>query len=256
MVYKIHEVARLSGVSVRTLHHYDSIGLLTPALREENGYRLYSREDLDTLQQILFFKELDFELSAIKELLKHPDYDRLRTLRLHRNLLREKMKRLGRILGTVEEMLCEGKEGYTVEDKQKFEVFDMSQIEEHKKKYEQETKEKYGQTDAYKESQRKTSKYTKEDWQRITERGNEIYAAIASLMDRDPGDPEVQGWADAWRQHITDNFYNCSPEMMVGLADLYIQDERFTKNIDKTKPGLAVYLNKAMHIYCDNLKKK
>lgn len=134
-----------------------------------------------------------------------------------------------------------------------FEAFDMSEIEKHKEKYAEETRQKYGHTDAYKESTKKTAHYTKEDWAVVMQRGNAIFARIALVMDNGSEDPQVQEAVAQWRQHITDSFYNCTPEIFRGLADLYVEDERFTANIDNTKPGLAKFLRQAMHIYCDRL---
>lgn len=251
-MYKVKEVADLAGVSVRTLHHYDRMELLKPSEVLDNGYRLYSDADLAKLQQILFFKELDFPLQRIKEILDSPDFDQRAALRTHHELLQKKRQRLDRIMESVEQTLhaMEGEVEMTAKDR--FEPFDMSEIEAHQKKYEQETKEKYGGTSAYEESTRRAASYTKDDWQRIKENGDAIYMRIAELMDRGPEDAEVQAEIGKWRQHITDNFYDCSLEILRGLGDMYVADERFTKNIDKYRTGLAAFLQQAMHVYCDH----
>jgi DNA-binding transcriptional MerR regulator len=254
MAYKIKEAADMVGVGVRTLHHYDSIGLLKVESVTTAGYRLYSDGDLERLQQILFFKELDFNLQEIKEILDSPSFNRKHALASHRELLEEKKKRLDKIIESVDRTIDSIEGGNEMDKKDMFKAFDMSEIEKHKEKYEEETRQKYGNTDAYKESQKKTSKYTKADWEGITTKGGEIYEKIAEKMDRNPSDPEVQKLTAEWRQHITDSFYNCTPEIFRGLADLYVEDERFTANIDKVKPGLAKFLREAMIIYCDNLK--
>lgn len=250
-MYKVKEVADLAGVSVRTLHHYDRLELLKPSAVLDNGYRLYSDADLARLQQILFFKELDFSLQRIKEILDSPDFDQRAALRTHQVLLQKKRQRLDRIMSSVEQTLhaMEGEVKMTAKDR--FEPFDMSEIEAHQKKYEQETKEKYGDTSAYEESTRRTASYTKEDWQRMKENGDAIYMRIAELMDRGPEDAEVQAEIDHWRQHITDHYYECSLEIFRGLGDMYVADERFTNNIDKYKSGLAAFLQQAIHVYCD-----
>lgn len=136
-----------------------------------------------------------------------------------------------------------------------FDGFDMTEIEKHKEKYAEETKEKYGDTDAYKESMRRTSKYTKEDWAKIAVKDEEINSKIIANMDKGPSDPIVQEGIAEKRQLITDNYYNCTVEIFRGLGDLYVTDERFTKNIDKNKPGYAKFLREAIHYYCDNLNK-
>lgn len=142
-----------------------------------------------------------------------------------------------------------------MDKKEMLSAFDMTDIEKHQKKYVEETRQKYAHTDAYKQSQNKTSKYTKEDWAAIMGKSDEIYKKIVSLMDKGPADPQVQEAVGEWRQYITDSFYNCTLEIFRGLGDLYVSDERFTANIDKYKPGLAAFLKEAMYIYCDNLEK-
>lgn len=256
MAYKVKEIADMVGVSVRTLHHYDQIGLLKSASVSPTGYRLYTDKDLERLQQILFFKELDFNLQEIKKILDTPSFDRKIALRTHRELLIEKKKRLERIIESVDKTIYSVEEGIEMSKKEMFEAFDMTEIKKHQEKYAEETRKKYGSTDAYKESQKKTSTYTKEDWARIMGRQDEIYKKLAALTDRDPADPEVQELVKEKRQHITDNFYNCTPEILRGLAEMYTLDERFTTNIDKYKPGLAEFLKEAIIIYCNNLQLK
>ncbi|MDP4143345.1 MAG: MerR family transcriptional regulator [Bacillota bacterium] len=254
MSYKVKEVADIVGISVRTLHHYDQIGLLKPESISPAGYRLYTDKDLERLQQILFFKELDFNLQEIKEVLDSPGFDRKHALKAHRELLIEKKKRLEKIIKSVDSTIDSIEGGIEMGKKEMFDGFDMSEIEKHKEKYAEETRQKYGNTYAYKESQKKTSQYKKEDWARIMSRSEEIYKKVIANMDKGPADKEVQEAVAELRQHITDSFYNCTPEIFRGLGDLYVNDERFTANIDKYKPGLAKFLREAMHIYCDNLK--
>jgi DNA-binding transcriptional MerR regulator len=256
MSYKVKEVATLAGVSVRTLHHYDEIGLLKPASITAAGYRFYTDSDLERLQQILFFKELDFNLQEIKGILDSPSFDREHALKLHKELLVKKKKRLEEIIKSVDKTMASIKGGIDMNKKDMFESFDMSEIERQQQKYAEETKEQYSSSDAYKESQRRTSKYNKEDWARIMQRGSKNYIRLASLMDsKSPSDLEVQEVIADCRQYITDSFYNCTPEIFRGLADLYVMDERFTANIDKTKPGLAKFLSEGIIIYCENLQK-
>lgn len=254
MYYRIKEVADMVGVSIRTLHHYDQINLIKPKSVTPAGYRLYTEEELERLQQVLFFKELDFTLQEIKEILDSPDFDRKHALKAQRELLLKKKKRLEKIIKSVEKTIDSIEGGIEMNNNEMFDGLDMTEIEKHKEKYAEETKQKYGNSDAYKESMKKTSKYTKEDWARIMKRGEEINKRIAALMDKGPADAEVQQAVAQWRQYITDSFYTCTPEIFKGLADLYVDDERFTKNIDKYRPGLAQFLREAMHIYCDNLK--
>lgn len=253
MEYKINEMAKLAGVSVRTLHHYDKIGLLKPKAVSESGYRFYSEIEIEKLQQILFFKELEFSLNDIKEIINSPDYDRKSVLKTHKKLLQEKRNRLNEVINTLEKTLnsMEGKN--IMAKKEMFKGFDMTDVEKHKNEYAKEAKEKYGDSDAYKESEKKTSKYDKADWERITLEGNTIFKSIASNMDKDPNTEEVQKLVAKWRNHISKNFYNCTPEIFRGLTLTYEYDERFKNNIDQFGEGLTEYLCKAMNIYCDRL---
>lgn len=254
MFYKVKEVSKIVGISVRALHHYDEIGLLKPENLTEAGYRLYSDKDLERLQQILFFKELDFSLQEVKEILDNPNFDRKRALKSHKELLVEKKKRIEKIIKSVEKTIDSIEGEIEMDKKEMFDGFDMSEIERIKEKYAEEAKAKYGNTEAYKESEEKTSKYTKEDWNNIQKSTEEIYKKIIDNMDKGVADPKVQAAVGELRQQITDNFYNCTPEIFRGLGDLYVADERFTKNIDKYKEGLAAFLKEAMHYYCDNIK--
>jgi DNA-binding transcriptional MerR regulator len=255
-VYKVKEVAEIAGVSVRTLHHYDHIGLLNPIRSRDNGYRVYGEEEMARLQQILFFRELDFPLDKIQRILDDPDFDQEQALHHHRKVLMEKRNRLERIIESVEKTILSLKEGRKVSDKDRFEPFDRSEIEAHQKKYEKEVQERWGDTDAYKESKRKTASYSHEDWKRIQKEGNEIDRRIIERMSQGSEDAEVQRLIGEKRQHITDNFYHCTPEIFRGLADMYVNDPRFTKNIDKLKVGYAAFLQKAMHVHCDRLEQQ
>lgn len=251
MPYMVKEVADLAGVSVRTLHYYDQIALLKPDTTNQTGYRIYSDDDLDRLQQILFFKELDFSLAEIKDIIDSPDYDKRQTLKEHKKLLIKKKERLEKIINSVENTINSLEGGSEVDKNKMFDGFDMSDIEKHKEKYAEEAKEKYGHTAMYRESTKKSSEYTDEDWARITKEQNQIYQRLAGLMDRDPDTPEVQKAIEKWRKLITENLYECNLDIFRRLGDLYINDRRFTKNIDKFKPGLAQFMQEAIHVYCE-----
>lgn len=254
MYYMVKEVSDMVGISVRMLHYYDSIGLLKPESISPAGYRLYDQNSLEKLQQILFFKELDFSLCEIKDILSSPGFDRKHTLKSHRELLITKRNRLDKIINTLENTIKTIEGGLEMDNKKMFEGFDISEIEEHKKKYEAEVKERWGNTDAFKESQKRSSKYNKNDWAKIAEGGNEIFKKLASLMSKDPGDLEVQEAIGAWRSHISKYFYECTPEILKGLGDMYVNDPRFTENIDKYGKGLSAFLRDAINLYCDSLK--
>lgn len=251
MSYKIKEVADMVGISIRTLHHYDNISLVRPEAITESGYRLYSDKDLERLQQVLFFKELDFNLHEIKEILNNPNFDRKHALLAQKDLLYKKMYRLKAIVSTLDKTLASIEGGIEMSKNDMFKAFDIADIEKSQKEYAEEARNKYGNSEAYKESEKKASRYTKDDWARIITRGNEIYAKIASLMEQGATDPAVQEAIGEWRQHITDNFYNCTLDIFKGLGDLYVDDERFTKSINRVHPGLAQFLKEAIHYYCD-----
>ncbi|MDO5291554.1 MAG: MerR family transcriptional regulator [bacterium] len=242
---KINEVAKLTGVTVRTLHYYDQIGLLKPETITEAGYRLYGKESLATLQQILFFRELEFPLQEIKEIMTNPSFDQKEALRKQKQLLLEKRKRLDSLIDLVEESL----EG---ECTMSFKEFDTSEIENHKKQYAKEVKERWGTTDAYKESEKKTKEYSKEDWDVIQKESADIMKAFAAHKE-DPSDSkEVQELVARWQQFITKRYYTCTKEILQGLGLMYTADERFKKNIDQYGDGTAECMARAIAVYCEN----
>ena len=252
-MYMINEISKLTGVSIRMLHHYDKIGLLVPSKRNNSNYRLYSEEDVARLYQILLFKELEFSLKDIKSILDDEGFDKEEALRVQKKLILEKKNRLERIIESIDDTI-ENIGGKTM-SKKDFKAFSYDEIKAHQEKYKEETKQKYGKSDAYKESEEKTSKYSKNDWENIMGDAGAIYEELAKLMDRNPADDEVQVLVQKWRDYITNNFYNCTIEIFRGLALMYVADERFTNNIDKYGQGLAKFLSDAMNIYCDNNSK-
>lgn len=240
---RISEVAKLTGITVRTLHYYDEIGLLKPNEITEAGYRLYSKDDLEILQQILFFRELDFPLSEIKEIMNNPNYDKEEALKKQKELLIQQGQRIDGLIKLIDKRI----EG---DNNMSFKEFDMNEIEENKKKYAKEVKERWGNTRAYEESEKKTSGYNKEKWGDINQETNEIFKAFAKLRYCDPGSQEVQELVRAWQKYITDNFYTCTNEILAGLGLMYVQDERFKENLDKNGEGTAKLMAEAIEIYC------
>ncbi|MCM3127999.1 MULTISPECIES: MerR family transcriptional regulator [unclassified Paenibacillus] len=254
MLYKVKEVAKFTGVTIRTLHHYDEIGLVKPDEVTESGHRLYSDDNLKRLQQVLFFREIGFTLQEIGPILDRPDFDRRGALAAHKELLMEQKRRLEELIDTVDRTLQEENGGVPMSKEEMFNGFDMKSIEEHKAKYSQEAKEKYGE-EIVTQTERKTDAYTEQDWARIHARNKEINDKIEGAMDLGPADAQVQEGVAELRQEITNNYYDCTPEIFRGLADLYVEDSRFTKNIEKGRtPGYAAFLREAMIIYCDGLK--
>ena len=248
MLYTVNELSKLAGVSVRTLHHYDEIGLLKPQAYTAAGYRQYGQQELERLQQILFFKELDFELVQIKNLLDSPGFDSERALLHHRELLEKRRERLERLLQTIDKTIEAMKGISSMENDELFENFDMTEIEEHKAKYADEVKEKYGAWAA----KDKTKHYGKREWAEVTAAAGAISADLVALMQagRAPEDEDVQQLITQHHAYISKYFYECPLEVYEGLASLYVEDERFTKNIDKTAPGLAHFQSAAMKVYC------
>ena len=249
-MYKINEVSKLTGVSIRMLHHYDKIKLLEPSKRTDSNYRMYNDDDIARLYQILLFKELEFPLQEIKQILDDKDFNREEVLKAQRNPIFEKKQRLERILESIDDTI--ESLGGNVMSKDNFKAFGYEEVKKHQEKYKEETEKRYGKSDAYRESQGKTSKYSKNDWENIMQEAGAIYEELYKLMDKDPSDEKVQELIQKWRNHITTNFYNCTIEIFRGLALMYVGDERFTKNIDKYGEGLAKFMSDAMNIYCDN----
>lgn len=238
----ISEAAKLSGVSVRTLRYYDQIGLLKPTEISENGYRYYGEEALAKLQQILFFRELEFPLSQIVELLEKVQ-SKSDILEKQRELLLLKRRRLTNLINLLDQTM-------KGECNMSFREFDMADIDEAKQKYAKEVKERWGSSKAYKESCKKTEKYQKSDWDRVTKEGEDIMASFAEILDSDPNGMEARTLVLKWKEYISRNYYECTEEILCGLGKMYVADERFTQNIDKHGTGTAKFMSKAIEAYC------
>ncbi len=244
--YTIGELADLARISVRTLHHYDAIGLLSPSERTASGYRLYRHDDLEQLQHILLYRELDFPLDAIGRLTLDPSFDRRAALVVQREQLAGRARRLEAILAAIDRALDALAEGTTMDDADMFEVFgDFDPMA-----YEIEVKERWGDTDGYAESARRTARYTKDDWKAIKVEseaiGNGLGAALASGAA--PGDPEVLALVERHRLQIDQRFYPCSKEMHASLGDMYVADRRFEATYERIQPGLARFVRDAIRI--------
>jgi DNA-binding transcriptional MerR regulator len=240
----VGQVAGLASVSVRTLHHYDELGLLVPSVRTEAGYRLYADADLATLQQILFFRELGFGLTDIARIMHDPHFDRLEALRMQRRMLTEKSTRLAKMARAVDAAIDATEGGGPMDATDMFEAFGGFDPKE----YEKEAEERWGSTDAYKESARRTKRYTKQDWVEVRRETEAVNAGLAALMDEGVAadDPRAMDLAEQHRLNIDRRFYPCSYEMQVGLAEMYIADPRFTATYEKVRTGLALYMHDAI----------
>ncbi len=242
--YTVSQVAGLSHVTVRTLHHYDEIGLLAPSDRSAKGYRLYSIADLHRLHQILLFRELGFSLEGIQQVLEATAFDRAAALKAQRELLREGIKRTETVIRAVDAAL-RALEGDEVMDERKmfegFEAFDNV-------RYQEEAKERWGETEAYKESMRRSKQYTRADWARIKAEGEAVETRLAELFvaGRSPEDATSMDAAEAHRLHMDRWFYPVSHTMHVGLARMYTADPRFKEHYDKRAPGLAAFVEAAV----------
>lgn len=239
----------MTGVSVRALHHYDEIGLLTPAGRTESGYRLYSDDDLLRLQQILIGRELGMSLEEIKRSLDDPSFDRRAALEKQREALAKQAERTAAMLRAVDAALAALSDdgGKTMKDMSKDEMkalFDGFDPSEH----EEEARERWGETDAYKESKRRESQYTKADWEAIKAETDAVMRDAAELFrsGADANGEEAKAVAERHRLSIDRWFYRCEPAMHAGLADMYEADERFAKSIDRYAPGLTPWWSAAI----------
>ncbi|MFE0252147.1 MerR family transcriptional regulator [Streptomyces sp. NPDC059010] len=244
MSYSVGQVAGFAGVTVRTLHHYDDIGLLVPSERSHAGHRRYSDVDLDRLQQILFYRELGFPLEEVAALLDDPDADPRAHLRRQHELLTARIEKLQKMAVAVEHAMEARRMGLNLTPEEKFEVFGDYDPDQ----YEDEVRERWGQTDAYRQSQQRTASYTKEDWKRITEEMNAIHGRMADLMtDGTPADsPAAMDTAEEHRRFIAGAYYDCSHEMHTCLGEIYVADPRFTAMYDNIRTGLAAYLHDAI----------
>jgi DNA-binding transcriptional MerR regulator len=240
---KVSEVANLTGITVRTLHYYDQIGLLKPSQVTESGYRHYSHTDLEKLQQILFFRELDFPLSDIREILSNPAFDREAALQNHRALLLQKRSRIDSLISLVDKTL-------KGENDMSFKQFDTSDIENTKKKYAEEARQRWGTTDAYAEYSEKTKDYDDPHWKLINGEGADILHRFGEIRHLDPAGTEAQALVKKWQDFITANFYTCTKPILSCLGEMYIGDDRFTQNIDKHGQGTALFMATAIEIYC------
>jgi MerR family transcriptional regulator, thiopeptide resistance regulator len=242
--YQIKEVAHMAGVSVRTLHHYDEIGLLVPKLRTAGGYRLYDDSDLMRLQQILIGRELGLSLREIGCSLDDPQFDLRQALRAQREQLHERAQQTEAMLRAIDAALAHLNSissGGTMDLSQLFDGFDPS-------KYAEEAKQRWGNTEAYKESRRRASRYTPADWHKLKAEQTAIYESAAAAMraDRRPDEPDVMNIADQHRLLIDRWFYPCTTSMHCGLANLWEADSRFAQNIDKYGQGLTGFLAAAI----------
>jgi MerR family transcriptional regulator, thiopeptide resistance regulator len=239
----VGRVAALSGVTIRTLHHYDEVGLLSPGGRSAAGYRIYEDRDLERLQRILFYRELGFTLDEISTIVDDPRTDTLGHLRRQRGLLNERIERLSAMVDAIDYEMEAKTMDIPLTPEERLEVFGEFRPED----YAEEAEQRWGDTEAYKESQRRVSSYKKEDWQELKAEEEERRARLAAASEAGlaPDSEEAMAAAEAHRQHISRWFYECSYEMHRGLTEMYVSDERFRSNYDSQTPGLADFIREA-----------
>ena len=240
----VGEVAALAGVTVRTLHHYDRIGLLSPSERTAAGYRRYTPSDLDRLHQVLVYRELGFPLEEVATLLDDPDADPAAHLRRQHRLLRDRLERTQAMVAAVEKEMEARQMGISLTPEERFELFGDGFSEE----YAAEAEERWGDTEAWAQSQRRTAAYGKEDWLRIKEESADVERRFAEALRAGvPADSEqAMDLAEEHRQHITQWFYDCPPAMHAGIGRMYVEDERFTEHYEQVAPGLARFVSTAV----------
>jgi DNA-binding transcriptional MerR regulator len=251
--YTVGRVAALSGVTIRTLHHYDEIGLLSPGGRSAAGYRIYEGSDLERMQRILFYRELGFDLKEIATIVDDPGTDALGHLRRQRKLLTERIGRLSAMVDVINYEMEARTMDIRLTPEERLEVFGEFRPED----YAEEAEQRWGETETYKESQRRVSNYTKEDWQRLKAEEEEVQGRLAAALDAGlaPESEEAMAAVEAHRQHIRRWFYECTYENHRGLTEMYVSDERFRSNYDTQTPGLAAFIRDAAHANADRAEK-
>ncbi|GAA2006221.1 MerR family transcriptional regulator [Nakamurella flavida] len=249
--YPVGRVAELAGVTVRTLHHYEHLGLLVPSARTGAGYRRYSAADLDRLRHVLFYRELGFTLDEIATLIDDPAVDTTAHLRRQRELLLQRTDRLTRMVAAVDKELEARTMGIDLSSEEKFEIFGPTYSEG----YEQEAQERWGDTEMWRQSQARTSRFTKQDWIGIKEATDALNARLGQAVaagvapDTDAG----MALAEEHRDSIA-VFYDCPPAMHRNLGDMYVADERFARGYEEVTPGLTAWLRDAIHANADRLE--
>ena len=240
MKMQIKEFALFTGVSVRTLHYYDEIGLLKPShVDKATGYRYYDEQSLLRMQEILFYRELDFSLKSIEEILSSPNYNKTQALKEQKKLLILKKERLDNLISAIDGAM----KGENV-----MKAFDNTEFEKHKA----EAREKWGNTEAYQEHAEKTKSYSKDKWNDLAAGMDAIMGQFAAVMTHGdaPDSDAAQDLVKALQSHITEHYYHCTKEILFGLGQMYVADERFKNNIDKHADGTAAFIRDAITAYC------
>ncbi len=245
--HAVKQLATMAGVSTRTLHYYDEIGLLRPTRVAPNGYRQYGRQAVLRLQQIRFYRELGLSLGQTRQILDQPGFDRRQALALHRRALQAEVARLQTLLATLDKTILylEGKA--TMSNEELFTGFTPEQ----EQAYEADARRRYGD-EVVAESSRRWKGYDAEERQRILQDGGSIYHELTGHLADDPASPQVQALIARWHQHLR-YFYEPTPEILRGLGGAYAEDPAFAEFFARLDPGLPAFLHRAIEVYCDRL---
>ena len=247
----INTVAKISGLSVRTLHHYDQIGILVPGRNAENDYREYTDIEIDRLQQILFFRECGFSLKQIKSMLDNPEFDRAAAFSLQRKTLLHQKNRIDRVLKTLDRTIESEKGGIKMNREEKFKGFDFNQ-----NTYEDEARKLWGD-EPVKNSNTFIQGMSQESREELKEDFNSLFRMLARLREQEPSSEKVQTAMEEMYQLFNSSVgVHYTAEMFKGLGQMYVDDVRFTKNIDAFGAGLSMFLKEAMAIYANSLPKQ
>lgn len=249
MEYTVQKLGKMAGVSTRTLRYYDEIGILKPARINSSGYRIYGQAEVDRLQQILFYRELGVSLENVREIVSAPSFDGLKALREHRGKLLDKRNQLDLLIANVDKTIALTEGRITMTDKEKFEGFKQKMIDDNEKKYGKEIRAKYGD-DVVNQSNKKVKEMTEEQHAEVEKLGADVINTLkAAFATGDPAGELAQKAADLHRQWLSYYWPSYSREAHAGVAQMYVDDERFTAYYDKEQPGTAAFLRDAVLIY-------
>ncbi|TQR16382.1 MerR family transcriptional regulator [Psychrobacillus soli] len=252
MEYTVQKLGQLAGISTRTLRYYDEIGLLKPARINSSGYRIYGSAEVDRLQQILFYRELGVNLDSIKEIMTSEQFDGATALKEHREKLLEKRAQLDLLIENVDKSIQLTERKIIMTDKEKFEGFKQKLVDDNEQKYGKEVREKYGE-DAVNKSNAKVKGMTQAQYEVVTKLEEQLALSLkAAIATGDPAGELAQKTADLHRQWLSYYWDKYTKEAHAGLAQMYVDDERFTAYYDKIQPGAAVFLRDAVHVYTQN----
>jgi DNA-binding transcriptional MerR regulator len=249
MEYTVQKLGSLAGISTRTLRYYDEIGILTPARISSSGYRIYGQKEVDRLQQILFYRELGVGLDSIKDIVSAPSFNGANALMEHREKLLEKREQLDLLIANVDKTIALTEGRIKMSNKEKFEGFKQKMVDENEKKYGKEIREKYGK-DTVEKSNARVMNMTQEQHDEVTALSNQLTETLAqAFATGDPAGELAQKAADLHKKWLTYFWNEYSKEAHAGLAQMYVDDARFTAHYDEKQPGTAAFLRDAILIY-------